>query len=410
MNNPFIPEKETIIRFFISTMNAYIDDNNEFDQKLIDNWETEMQPFLIKKYPPIIKGKFNINSDMEYLIKIIDELSEKYKKINETKNAEKITHIEKNNNVEKCQTNIDDENYENLSKFPISNQIKIRNKISKFSIDITEFSKDICTTLKRSNSMINIRPKSDTIVSKTTRESSNLLEDNNNLKINELVSGEDTPKNHINNFDEILNNNNLSEKENKQEDKKVFQRSKSMSLNNIMSVNYKIEDEKEGINIIYKETDKSLQFISPDLMLKKIIFDNFLETDTLTVHDFCEQCFSFLNKETYFKKIFNCYKFYKNSDTPFENLKNLIDFVGILVIEMYEYYNTLDMNDPTIILIKNFYHELINDLLYTKEKNNNEEKTDENQKNYSDNIDKNYEDFLIDKEKITNRNILLQNA
>ena len=403
INNPFIPEKEKTARFYMSLMWEFINNNKEFDERFINAWQTEIQPCLLNKFPPVTKGLHNIHSDMEYLIQLMDELSNKYKKINEMKNAEKKANIKNNTTTEVNQITVDNENNKNLSKLPVSNQVKVDDKTPKFNIDIIEFSKDIDIP-KRTKSMINLRLKSDTIASSTTGDSSTLIEDTNlNLNINELTSVENTPKSHITNFEEIFNNN---DKESKMEKNKKLPRSRSMCLNNIMSAYYKIEDEKEGINIIHKEKDNSLKFISPDLMLKKIIFDNFLETDTIIVHDFCAQCFSFLNKEIYFKKIFNCYKVYKDSGTSFEKLKNLIDFIGILVIEMFDYYKKIEESDPTLVLIKNFYRELINDLLFItqNEKNIIEEKTGENQENYSDNNDY-YSDFFIDKEELIKKNI-----
>ena len=83
-----------------------------------------------------------------------------------------------------------------------------------------------------------------------------------------------------------------------------------ISLNEMVP-KYSEVDEIDKYNIIYKEPNKVLSFILPDLMLKKIIFDGFMkkEANALLVYHFCQQCFCFVNKEIFFKKVFDCFKY-----------------------------------------------------------------------------------------------------
>ena len=68
-------------------------------------------------------------------------------------------------------------------------------------------------------------------------------------------------------------------------------------------------------------------------MLKKIIFEDFLNNNKLLIYHLCQQCFCFINKEIFFKKIIDCYHFYKKKNTDFILIKNILEFFNILVIE-----------------------------------------------------------------------------
>ena len=131
-----------------------------------------------------------------------------------------------------------------------------------------------------------------------------------------------------------------------------------------------IEKEEEKNNIEYNNKNNLIS-IFPDLLLQKIIFDDFMSKNSLIIYHFCQQCFCFLNKEIFFKKIFHCYKIYKNKGIPLDNLQNLIDFINILIIEMFKYYEKMNYNEMQINLIKKFYKELITDcIINIKEEEN----------------------------------------
>ena len=159
-----------------------------------------------------------------------------------------------------------------------------------------------------------------------------------------------------------------------------MERSKTILLRDMLP-KYKEEEEDES-NVVYKKPENKLCLILTDIMIKKIIFENFMNDNVLLLYHFCQQCFCFVNKEVFFKKLINCYKYYKNKNTSLNYIKNLIEFINILIIEMFEYYQKLNSNDIALKIIKDFYHELINDLLLNyKEEEENTIVTNDNEKN-----------------------------
>ncbi len=101
----------------------------------------------------------------------------------------------------------------------------------------------------------------------------------------------------------------------------------------------KRNEENKG-NIEYKDDNsekKSIKFISLNLLLSKIVIDDFIEKNIFLIYYFCQQCFCFIDTEILFHKIINCYKFYRQKGVPATYLCNLITFFNVLVIEMFEY-------------------------------------------------------------------------
>ena len=338
-----------------------------------------------------IKGHFNANSDLHYLIDLIDNLKIKYKDNQEDKDkeikaninikekkensAESTTKYNNDKNIKfqnsgeektiKNNNYINNLNDKNKKSKIIEEDIKILRiknmpKISKF---LEEFINQNNLKLKRSNSMINLRPHSQTIASATTCDES--FEDTN-LNINHIINinkKESINKNERNFIiDEINKDVDNDNNYKKQKFMKTIERSKTISLLREMTPIYK-EVNENNKNLIYKMPEKILRFILVDLMLKKIIFEDFMIENSSIVYHFCKQCFSFVNKEVFFRKIIHCYKFYRNKNISFKYLKNLIEFINILVIEMFEYYQKINFNDVHINLVKKFYIELINDII-----------------------------------------------
>ena len=153
------------------------------------------------------------------------------------------------------------------------------------------------------------------------------MEDENNLKSNKII--------------------NMTEQ--------VINKNKSLLLGKLTE-DFIDEEESEGISITYKEQNKKVKTISLDLLLKKIVTENFIEQNPIQVYSFCQQCFCFIQKELLFNKIFNCYNFYKEKKAPISQIGNLIKFLNILVIEMYEYYTSISHDDPSLTSLKNFYN------------------------------------------------------
>ena len=129
-----------------------------------------------------------------------------------------------------------------------------------------------------------------------------------------------------------------------------------------MTKEFTEEDEIEGLSIAYKEQDKKIKLMSLDLLLKKIVTENFLETNPILIYSFCQQCYCFIDKEIMFNKIFNCYNYYKEKKLPIKQMGNLIKFLNILVIEMYEYYTKINADDASLSLLKNIYNTLFSEI------------------------------------------------
>ena len=138
------------------------------------------------------------------------------------------------------------------------------------------------------------------------------------------------------------------------------------------------EDEEKEINIKYKEHGNKMIAMSLDLLLKKIVIENFIEENPIKIYSFCQQCFCFIDKDILFNKIFDCYNYYKNKKVDIIKICNLIKFLDVLVIEMYEYYNSiLKQDDPIITSLDNIYQNIlkeITDLISKKEKEEEEKK------------------------------------
>ena len=254
-------------------------------------------------------------------------------------------------------------------------RMKIKKNISKFLDDFIEENK-----IKRANSMMSLR-SSKTISSVTTCDDSICLDDTNvgkyKINLNTLMIGNDEKNNKTKEM--VQRSKNLFQVYlDQQQDLKgtknkcgkltlIGMQKHKTSFNLIMNMSPKfkeIEEELEGVNIEYKDKTKNIiDNISIDLLLKKIIFENFLEKNTLLIYHFCQQCFCFVTKDILFKKLFDCYKIYKDKKIPLDKIKNLIEFINILVIEMNEYYEKVNLKDMQILLIKKFFSELISDLI-----------------------------------------------
>ena len=160
------------------------------------------------------------------------------------------------------------------------------------------------------------------------------------------------------------------------------------------------EEEKNEINIKYKKDGITMVAISLDLLLKKIVTENFFKENPLKIYSFCQQCFCFIDKEILFNKIFNCYEFYKQKKLVTIRIFDLIKFLNVLVIEMYEYYFPINnLKDPIIVSLNDFYQLLMFEIF---EFINEQEKEKENMKNSQ--LDFNSKEFKDNKIKDTKDN------
>ena len=183
-----------------------------------------------------------------------------------------------------------------------------------------------------------------------------------------------TPKEDENNI-KLNKNINMTEQ--------VINKNKSILLGKLTE-DFIDEEESEGISITYKEQNKKVKTISLDLLLKKIVTENFIEQNPIQIYSFCQQCFCFIQKELLFNKIFNCYNFYKEKKAPISQIGNLIKFLNILVIEMYEYYTSISHDDPSLASLKNFYNSLICEIVEIIDNEEEQKKQEEENLNIND--------------------------
>ena len=93
-----------------------------------------------------------------------------------------------------------------------------------------------------------------------------------------------------------------------------------------------------------------------------------------------------------FNKIINCYNFFKDKKTPINQIKNLVIFLNILIIEMYEYYTSIKTDEPCLSVLRDFYNVVICELIELINQEAEEKKDNENTLNINqelNNIDKN---------------------
>ena len=176
---------------------------------------------------------------------------------------------------------------------------------------------------------------------------------------------------------DIITNKNINMTE------QVINKNKSLLLGKLTE-DFIDEEESEGISITYKEQNKKVKTISLDLLLKKIVTENFIEQNPIQIYSFCQQCFCFIQKELLFNKIFNCYNFYKEKKAPISQIGNLIKFLNILVIEMYEYYTSISHDDPSLASLKNFYNSLICEIVEIIDNEEEQKKQEEENLNIND--------------------------
>ena len=166
------------------------------------------------------------------------------------------------------------------------------------------------------------------------------------------------------------------------------------------------EEEEKEINIKYKEHGSKIIAMSLDLLLKKITSENFVQDNPIIIYAFCQQCFCFIDKDILFNKIFNCYEFYKRKKVNITQIINLIKFLDILVIEMYEYYNSIPkLSNPILITLDNFYQLLlveIVELMNKKEEEEEERKQNLNKEVISKDLENIFSDKMDSNENLIN--------
>ena len=103
-----------------------------------------------------------------------------------------------------------------------------------------------------------------------------------------------------------------------------------------------------------------IKLIDVNLLLKKIVENDFIKKDSEILYAFIRQSFYFIKKDIFLKKIINCYEHYKTINIEMNKLANLIYFLNAYIIQMYLYYRLVPKDNNKILgLLKAFYNELI---------------------------------------------------
>ena len=441
-NNDSSEDSDLNTRFYITILQSYTEFLHNKEQTLSQVWIKEMKPYLLDKYPFQKCGIFNMNADVEFLVKEIDKIlnPEKPKdliiqkrgvrgatiyvsasnvkkakeKINSVNSANSNDNTNTNTNTNKDSTipphkknkfnrfvsmaNIGFEVVDQLNSIQENNaqpsplqegileiENEMENNVPKNNNNenssnnlISDFENTEIKVLKRINSSTQIRSHSFSINSKSTFYTSDL--DFNDLKKNKTL-----------NCDDILNG------------KEILP-------------TYLDEFETENVTIGHNK-DKQLKMISLNLLLKKIITSNFMENSFDNVNNFVQQCFSFIDVDILFSKIINCYSYYQQLNLPFNQIKNLIQFTNGLIVEMYNYYQSQKIA-LKITSIKKFYNDLQNELRAKikteaeknkslKIKQNIQSENSKNEQNETKNLGMQYEEILNEIQYI---NLLLEST
>ena len=144
-----------------------------------------------------------------------------------------------------------------------------------------------------------------------------------------------------------------------------YHRLSTLSTNSMNSMFFD-EEEKKGENIIIKESNNTIQYLSIDLFIKKIILENFFNEHPKLVNGFLNQFSSFFKNDILIKKIINAYYYYLARKIDQEKLKQLITFFNSVVIEIYEQdrISVEAIDEEITSLLINFYKEIGEDKNY----------------------------------------------
>jgi hypothetical protein len=314
------------------------------NKELIKEWENKIRPFLIKKFPFQQDGIFNMNADIKYLIQEIDTLIKK-----ETNKNNNNIHIRLNNNIyikkKVSRKDYDKEREREKEREEDLSPLKINNlKIEK------EQEQEQYETNININAIKNFEEKNNN----TNKRKIQI--NNNTYTFSSSIASKSTSVSSI--YDEInkidTTSNYLTENNCK---------TRSFIINKEISPVYSEEFETERITIIHRKNDnKKISRMTFNLFLKKIVLHNFYNEYIIYVTNFTEQCFYFLKNDIIFKKVINCYAYYSSLKVPFNQRKNLIYFINLLVIKMFAYYNKINNKDEVLILIKDFYNKIISEI------------------------------------------------
>ena len=330
----FTEEIDLNLRFYVSILQSYMNylyAHNNLDKELVNEWQNNISPFLYQKYPFEQKGIFNLNADIKYLIEEIDTLIKKQNKLNNNniyvkKTIRKDSNINKNKEKGKTNDKTKKKEEDDLSPLKINN-LNIEEELEK------EENINIIKLNKIEDNNINMKViKSSSIASKSTSVSI---------------------------YDELNKKHSIK----KNYDTEINNKPRSFIINQEINPNFADEFETERITIVHKKKEKIIiSKMTFNLFLKKIVIHNFYNENIIYATNFSEQCFYFIKKEIVFKKIINCFQYYTQLKVPFNQRRNLIYFMNLLVIKMYNHYVKINTKDEIILLIKEFYNNVISEI------------------------------------------------
>ena len=347
------PELDFDFKYYTTLFSNYIQYLKTPDTKILSFWNKQLKPFIKDNYPLIKNGIFVMNADFEFLIKEIDKYNINNEQTMLKEIKKKINEINKKNENNNSNTN--------------TNTNKI---INKQSIDN-----------ENSNIKNDIRPHSETIASASTCDSelciNNLNKINNTIEKVEKKGDNNIKKNIIEKKNEIKENNNIIQKEQNEMDKNKIinnnnlnieiingQKSKSEIIYKEMTPNFIDKDEMASKNIIYQPLQKTkIKLIDINLLLKKIVENDFNKKNYEILYAFIRQSFSFMKKDIFIKKIISCYRHYKKLNLSLNNRFNLIYFLNAYIIEMFLYYKSIPKDKTSLHLLLSFYQEIFTEII-----------------------------------------------
>ena len=295
-----------------------------------------------------------MNADFEFLIKEIDKYNNNEKSMMEEIKM-KINEINKKNENNNSNINL------NKNKQPNDNvKLNTKDDLRRHSETIASAStcdSDICANNlnKINNTMEKVKKNDDNNKKKIIIEKKNDIKENNTI-IQKEQNEKDKNK-------AINTNLNL--------EKIIGQKSKTEIIYKEITPNYIDKDEMVSKNIIYQPLQKNkIKLIEVNLLLKKIVENDFNKKNYEILYAFIRQSFSFMKKEIFIKKIISCYWHYKQLNKSLNNRFNLIYFLNAYIIEMFLYYKSIPKDNKLLHLLLSFYEEIIMELTNLNEPKN----------------------------------------
>ena len=236
-----------------------------------------------------------------------------------------------------------------------------------------------------------IRPHSQTIDSKATRDSS-IKKENSGVSLNKQQSSD---KNIYKIKDKDIKDLNINKKAKSENNNKEEKKGKiSNEINNDIII-----EQKKELELTYEE------------LIKKIIYDNFLDNNFLLIYHFCQQCFSFLKIEDIFNQPLNYIDIIsKENSLDEKKFNNILEFSKVLIIEMIYYYINTKINKESFIGAKNLCYKLISYIiLNTKNNIINETKKIKKEELINDDLNININDIKIFVLKKDKENLNIEN-